>query len=356
MKTNKKDPLLAEIEDVLDFGRYVSYGAGWDFVSGLERVKTRLDGLVKEGLYARAVGLYELFIAGCYEKIEDVDDSGGNFGAFFENLFLAWVVARQKAGLDPEETVNQILKMVDNDEYGVCYGIEKMLPSVLGEKEGHCFETIIMSRFEKSIQEEKPGNKTVYDFSGDSRHNADILKAIYRACDKTDKYILLCEKMGMTPSDCESLTEIYMGKKLYEKAIYFADKGLALEKERDWHNYCGHGLSGHRRKLLSLLGRKDEVLESVWREYKEDPSEYRYDELMKYVPGKEKRSWHDKALLEAREACLHGGVIELLVKMKEFDVIVARIDAASLTELESLGHYALAAVAKALSRGHWKAS
>ncbi|HDH04573.1 MAG TPA: hypothetical protein ENH01_02515 [Nitrospirae bacterium] len=46
-----------------------------------------------------AVGIYELFIAGRYEKIEEVDDSIGSMGMFFEELFCSWISARQKPGL-----------------------------------------------------------------------------------------------------------------------------------------------------------------------------------------------------------------------------------------------------------------
>jgi hypothetical protein len=34
----------------------------------------------------RAVTLYELFLAGCYEKAEELDDSSGGFGMFVEGL------------------------------------------------------------------------------------------------------------------------------------------------------------------------------------------------------------------------------------------------------------------------------
>jgi hypothetical protein len=37
-----------------------------------------IDALVKNGEAERAVGLYKMFLSGCYEKAEEIDDSGGN--------------------------------------------------------------------------------------------------------------------------------------------------------------------------------------------------------------------------------------------------------------------------------------
>src|SRR3990167_3993953 len=100
----KKDPLLSVIEQSLDCGRFIPYRANWTFVEGLECVKSQIDNLLKQGDAARAVSLYELFMAGSYDKMEELDDSSGNMGMFFEELFCSWVTARQNANLKPEET------------------------------------------------------------------------------------------------------------------------------------------------------------------------------------------------------------------------------------------------------------
>lgn len=56
-------------------------------------------GLVDADEAGRAVSLLELFIAGCYEKSEEIDDSDGTFGAFVGQLFCDWIRARQTVGL-----------------------------------------------------------------------------------------------------------------------------------------------------------------------------------------------------------------------------------------------------------------
>ena len=114
-------------------------------------MKHKIDALVKDGQAERAVSLYEIFLSGCYEKADEIDDSGGNLGMFFEDLFCAWINARQKAKYDPAETVQNILKWMDNDDYGFCYEIERDMVKVLNKKSVKLFEAAIKSRFEKAF-------------------------------------------------------------------------------------------------------------------------------------------------------------------------------------------------------------
>jgi hypothetical protein len=69
------DPLLSVLEGALDLGEFISYHRSWDFVQGLEDVKHKIDALVKDGQAERAVSLYEIFLSGCYEKADEIDDS-----------------------------------------------------------------------------------------------------------------------------------------------------------------------------------------------------------------------------------------------------------------------------------------
>ena len=172
--------MILELEKALDLGEFVSYNRSWDFVQSLEEVKHKIDALVKEGQAERAVSLYELFLSGCYEKADEIDDSGGNLGMFFENLFCAWINARQKAKYDPAETVQNILKWMDNDNYGFCYEIERDMVKVLNKESMRLFEAAIKSRFEKAFTTvDQKKRKRVFDYPWGVRKNVSILKVLY---------------------------------------------------------------------------------------------------------------------------------------------------------------------------------
>ncbi|MBW2169815.1 MAG: hypothetical protein JRG69_11265 [Deltaproteobacteria bacterium] len=79
-KRRNADPLISQIELALDLGQFISYNQSWDFVHDLEDTKSKIDDLMENGEADRAVRLYEMFLSGCYEKAEEIDDSGGNLG------------------------------------------------------------------------------------------------------------------------------------------------------------------------------------------------------------------------------------------------------------------------------------
>src|SRR5437867_10875899 len=108
------------IEAALQPGRFISDGAAWSFLQGLEEVATQIAALVRPAP-PRAVALYGTFLAGCYEKAEELDDSSGSFGTFVASLFCGWLKARRTAGADPDEAASRLLLWMDDDPYGFCY-------------------------------------------------------------------------------------------------------------------------------------------------------------------------------------------------------------------------------------------
>jgi hypothetical protein len=75
----RHDPLEAAIETALRPGPFIDYRTEWDFVSELEAIRTKIEQLAPTDP-ARAVRLHESFLAGCYEKADEVDGSNGYFG------------------------------------------------------------------------------------------------------------------------------------------------------------------------------------------------------------------------------------------------------------------------------------
>ena len=118
----------------LEPGRFVGDRGCFSFVDDLEVVEREVAGLV-ETEPARAVSLYEAFLAGCHEKADEIDDSSGSFGDFVGGLFCGWVKARQAAGASPHETAAHLLGWIEDDPYGFCWRIEKDLAAVLGKAE-----------------------------------------------------------------------------------------------------------------------------------------------------------------------------------------------------------------------------
>ncbi len=67
------DPLEGEIDAALDPGHFLSDRAWLSFVSDNEEMEHEIAKLIGAEP-ARAVALYETFLAGCHEKADEIDD------------------------------------------------------------------------------------------------------------------------------------------------------------------------------------------------------------------------------------------------------------------------------------------
>lgn len=328
-----------DIESALVPGQFIRYGDMFEFIEDLEKVQEKLAALVDGGKAAWAVRLYEVFLSGCYDKMEECDDSGGNMGMFFDGLFCDWVKARQKAGYPGAETVAQILKWKKNDDYGLCFEIEKEVVKVL-DREGY---RLFVAHFQLVVEQAltklgEKQTKPVFEYENDIHFPAMSLRYIYQAKGDTQSYAALCEQLGMSPRDCEHLAEMEMAKAHWDKALAWVVKGLTLEPTRNWHNESSHSLEHLKPKILGKLGRKEEALTMAWGDFEKYPCDMAYEELMQYVPKNEKAKWHERAMETAGRGDI-GQCMGLCVKTKEWGRLATCIRAAKHSALESVSHY-----------------
>ncbi len=350
------DPLISQIEQALDLGQFISYNQSWDFVHDLEDIKDKIDDLMESGEADRAVRMYELFLSGCYEKADEIDDSGGNLGMFFQDLFLSWITARQKAGRAAEKTVGEILNWMENDDYGFCYDMENELTKVLNKAGFVLFRQHFQDRFEEAFAPfESKKSRFIFDYPAGVYRNANTLKDIYVVKKDVKAYLALCKKVGITPKDCEHIASLQKTKRQYEGALTWAEKGLKLEKKREWGNQSSYQLTDIRQELLNKLGRREDALESAWAEFIEYPSDIGYDRLRKYIPKEDFRHWHEKAIQEAKKSSL-SAFIEICTATKEWGVLSEHILDVEHDKLEKIGHYTTEKAAKGLAKKHGQAA
>ena len=349
-KDKKRDPLRAEIELALRFGDFVRYDAMFSFTDELDRVERKLKALVAGGEAERALTLYEVFLVGCYEKIEECDDSSGGLSMFWDALFRGWVLARQTNGCPAAETIRFILKWKSTDQYGFCHDIEKDVAGIL-DAEGY---TLLVAHMQRNLQEKmvKAQGPAADRFSESgiaAQIAADALKEVYRARGDIASYAELAERSGLSPRDCERLAEMEKARRRWKPMLAWAEKGLALAETREWHGEAGHSLSELKMNALGRLGRKDEALAQAWRAFEEYPSVFRYEDLMRLAPRSARGQWQERALALAESGRL-GDFMELCVKAKEWERLAARVLASTAEALEAVSHYVGEPVARGLTK------
>ena len=350
-RPTKVDPIEQEIELALNPGAFISDGACFSFVSDLDEVAAKMAKLTTTDP-SRAVALYETFLAACYAKIEELDDSSGSFGQFVSNLYCGWIRARQAEGANPDDTASRLLAWMDNDDYGFCYHLEKDATKILDKANLAAFVTQVRARFDVAANAARKTDGTHKDRPDYvRRRDGEILRTVYAVQKDVEAYVALAEETGLTAQDCHAVATLLVGRRKPEEAFAWVERGIDLDKRMLHGSAADHDLAKLKRELLAKLGRGDEALDAAWADYREYPSVYRYDDLMKFVPEGERAKWHEKAIDVAEGADLRSAM-ELLLATKEMDSLANLVRQAKDHALEGLSHYATEPIAKKIEKAH----
>lgn len=335
------------IEAALSPGRFISYNAAWSFVGDLQNVADDLGKIIPtepEG----AARLYEIFIAACHEKADEIDDSGGNFGMLVEELFRGWIKARQGADHAPDEIARSLLSWMEHDRYGFCYDLDSEAAKVLDKKGLNAFVRQIRSKFESSPTR---GDEEKHSSEYARRRWGGALKTLLAAQRNVDAYIAVCGQTELEVGDCMEIAKIYKSRRRYEDALSWVEKGLKIARADSRTSYREYELGGLKRTLLAKIGRTKDALQSAWSEFEAHPSAFTYKELMRYVPLEEKTVWHQKAMAASDKGDL-SCLFELSIENKEYHRLVSRLRRTTDDELADLSHYQTEPVARKLERSH----
>jgi uncharacterized Zn finger protein len=219
---------------------------------------------------------------------------------------------------------------------------------VLDKKGLDSFVQQIRVKFESAPTQDEKKER----FPGYARRQwGGALKTLLAAQHNVDAYIALCEETELGVGDCRAIAEMYRGRRRFDDAFAWVDRGLEINRSDSGSSFSDHDLREMKRALLAKLGRAMDALESAWSEFQQHPSTFTYKELMRYVPSKDKKAWHKKAM-EASEKGDLPSQIELWLEKKESDRLVSRLRRAMDEEMEDLSHYRTEPLARKLERSY----
>jgi len=343
MKTRsrtKADPIERQIELALRLGEFIYDRACFSFVGELEEVLASIRKVIATEP-ARGVALCETFLAGCHGKADELDDSSGSFGQFAQNLICLWIKACQASGTDADRTASRLLAWMDDDPYAFGYEIEKDAAAAFNKAGLAAFEKRIRARLEAASAEQSG-----YPY----RHWGQVLRAIYQAQRNIAAYAALAEQTGLTPPDCLALARLLVTRKPHE-ALAWVERGRALDRKSQSPSAAAYDLDQLHCELLIKLGRQEEAHEAAWAGFREHPSKYSYDDLMKLAPRGVRPEWHEQAMDAAKGADLHS-LLDLFVHTKEIERLAGLVRDTTDGALEQVSHYATEAAAKRLQKTH----
>ena len=145
-----------------------------------------------------------------------MDDSGGDFGMFIEDLFAGWIQASRSAGREPAAIAEFLTSWMESDPYGFCHDLERLAATLLSKPELNAFADAIRSKFDAA---------PVNDYK--RRRWGERLKTALAAARNINAYIALCEQTKLTVKDCKVIAEMYRSRRRPGDALAWIDRGLA---------------------------------------------------------------------------------------------------------------------------------
>ena len=354
----RRDPVERRIENAFQPGRFIPDRAAFSFIRELEEVSKEIEGLL-ESDPVRAAGLFEAFLAGCQAKAEEMDDSGASLCDFATELCRDWIVARQAAGGVPEETAFKLLAWMDRDDYCLLSNLVEEAAGVLDKAGAKALEQEMRTRFETEALPDvaSKGGGPEYQH----RRWAEALRTFHLRRKAVAPYISIAEQSGVTEKDCHAVAVMLHSRGKFGEALVWVEKGIHLGRKSVDGWTSNHDLSLLKRWLMAKLKRGDEALEDAWFEYQRHPNLYTYQELMKYVPMRDREIWHEKAMGAIKDGDL-SSLVELFLRTGEIRRLTGLVERSSDAALEMESHYTLGPVAKKLEKSHpglaarlWKA-
>ena len=241
---------------------------------------------------------------------------------------------------------------MENDPYGFTSTLERDAVKAMSKDGLAALERQVKVRFEaKDAVEPASDHLPRRDPAHARRRWGDILRAIYTRQRDVAAYVALCEQTELSAQDCLVVATMFKTRRKPDEALAWVDRGLAAREEAPTR-LDGRARPRHAEARAAHEARPaGDALEDAWAAFRENPSTFSYEELMRFVPKTERAAWHAKAMDAAERADL-GSLIELWLETREVERLARRLRTATDSEIEDLSHYRTEPAARRLAKSH----
>ncbi len=242
----------------------------WDFVQNLEIIKEEIDELIAKKYFKEAKEILEYFIEKAIYKIEDLDDSGGDYSPFVRSLFDSYAKTLRGCNVDTDELGRWVFNSILEDGYGFTDDLLQQMKGPLGNKGFDIVEKMAMEKLDdrfKQISREKIRQPYDYTLSVLKR----ILTNIAEIQKDNKKHLKILELFLSEGSySYLEIAEKLASMGCKEEAIKRLEEGIKrFPDNRDFR------LNDMLSKLYEKQGDIENAFKQEWKRFKESHDSYK---------------------------------------------------------------------------------
>lgn len=271
-----------EISAIKRGSKFIDYYHVAEFTNSLYSISDKIDKYLALQAPDLAINLCKKLIDMDGKLFERVDDSGGDVGCFYSDLFIILDKSLAHSSNKPTEIVDYIIELRDTDEYGNRGHITDALNCCLNDDVISCFKEKLsvrpMSDFKSKDWDERYKNIS----------NINILKKIADKKKNVDEYIKLCQLAELSDSDiCEIASRL--------NNAFRSSEAIDWLNRTDEHTNCYLEKSKLLQEAYHLEGEQELERSVIWERFKTTLSPADYAAYLKLVPEDEKGQIKNKA-------------------------------------------------------------
>jgi len=273
---------------------FLKWNEVYDFVQQLEIIKDGIDKLIEKKYYREAKEILEYFIEKSVHKIEDLDDSNGEYSPFVQSLYESYAIVVTGCEINPEELAKWVFNSILGDGYGFTDSLLEQMEKPLGdagysivekrarEKLVERFSQIAEEQVRKSFDYKLSTLKNILTdiakIQKDDEKHLEILELFLG--ESTYSYVELCEKLVSMGRNEEAIKRLNEGLQRYSEnrdsrlndmlsKLYEKQGNIKEAFKHEWERFKYYHDSYNRvKQLAKKINNWDETRENIIRALK----------------------------------------------------------------------------------------
>lgn len=303
-------------EKAIQVRSYVKYRQSGEWARNVQSAVDSIQHLLDDGHSAAVIEICESALLDLCQSIQSVEDSDGHFAKIKDRLVNIHKIACDESRPDPAALAKRLLDIALGNRFDVFQSAAETYADVLGERGLRRYKELAQREWDKvPVRTAGQERYSRHDYS----HITQVMESLARSTGDVEQLVEVMSR-NLTEEHCHlRIAEVYRDAGLYDKALTWAETGLAsFPKQHDSKLREFAAEEYHRRKQHA------KAIDLMWKEFFKLPHLGTFRKLKLHADrAGEWPEWRGRALDEirlristvknTRIGCDHSMLVEFLL-------------------------------------------